>query len=67
MYSPTRFSRKFLYHGKQPYSPLYIPVTSLRSSACFNTTVSTEEVGIRVLAVGGETEVFVVVVAGGRL
>ena len=46
---------------------LYIPVTSTRPSACFNTAVSTEEAGIRILAVGGETEVFVVVVAGGRL
>ena len=46
---------------------LYIPVTSSRTSACFNTAVSTEEAGVRVLAVGGETKVFVVVVAGCRL
>jgi len=43
---------------------LYILVTSSRSSACLNTTVSTEEAGVRVLAVGRETEVFVVVVVG---
>ena len=46
---------------------LYIPVTSSRPSACFNAAVSTEEAGVRVLAVGGETDVFVVVVAGCRL
>ena len=39
---------------------LYIPVTSTRPSACFNTAVSTEEAGVRVLALGGETDVFVV-------
>ena len=43
---------------------LYIPVTSSRSSSCFNTAVSTEEAGVRVLAVGGETDVFVVVLIG---
>ena len=46
---------------------LYNPVTSSRPSACFNTAVSTEEAGVRILAVVGETDVFVVVVADCRL
>ena len=60
MYFPTRFSRKFLDHGKQPYSPLYIR----NIIEIDNTAVSTEEAGVRVLAVGGETDVFVVVLIG---
>ena len=63
MYFPTRFSRKFWIMVNN-LTVLYIPVTSSRSSSCFNIAVSTEEPGVRVLAVGGETDVFVVVLIG---